>query len=123
MPDFLAAVTPGICSTLENVDRDLAESVQDRIDFETLLAELSASFLNGPVNDIDAAIKLALWRLVEFLRMDRGTLAELLLGEDQQALIHSWHMPEAPANPRMIQNEWAPPGVADYRRACEGDYR
>jgi hypothetical protein len=56
----------------------LALSVQVRLRFETLLAELSATFVNLPATQVDSQIELALRRLVVFLGVDRGGLAELL---------------------------------------------
>jgi PAS domain S-box-containing protein len=47
-------------------------ALQDRIDFERLVAELSTSFINLPDDRIDDAIREALRRLCEELSLDRA---------------------------------------------------
>ena len=59
----------------EMTERKLAEQVlEERLKFETLLAELSARFINLPVDQIDSEIKEAQRRICEFLDLDRSTL-------------------------------------------------
>jgi signal transduction histidine kinase len=82
--------------------------VQECLRFETLLAELSATFVNLPAGQVDLQIEAALRRLVEFLDVDRGALAELLLGQKQLVITHSSHTPEAPPHPRIILDEQLP---------------
>jgi signal transduction histidine kinase len=82
--------------------------VQDHLCFETLLGELSATFVNLPANQVDSQIELALRRLVEFLDTDRGGLAELLIDQNQLVITHSYHVPGAPPNSRIILDEQWP---------------
>jgi signal transduction histidine kinase len=82
--------------------------VQDRLRFEALLAELSATFLNLPANQVDSQIELSLRRIVEFLEMDRGGLAELQPDKKQMVLTHSYHMPWAPPDTHTILDEQLP---------------
>src|SRR4051812_18871965 len=78
-PQMLDAVTSDLCKALEEAGCPLAPSVQDRLRFETLLAELSATFANLPPGQVDSRIESSLQRLVGFLGVDRGGLAELLV--------------------------------------------
>jgi signal transduction histidine kinase len=82
--------------------------VQERLRFETLLAELSATFVNLPVNQVDSQIESSLQRLVVFLGIDRGALAELLIGQKQMVITHSFHAPAAPPHTRIILDEQLP---------------
>jgi signal transduction histidine kinase len=52
--------------------------VEDRLRFETLLAELSAKLIHVEAGGIDAALESALRRMIDVLGMDRGNLDEYL---------------------------------------------
>ena len=75
-PQCPVLVRPGGCSTLSSdlcgvlaeAGCPLAPLVQERLRFEELLAELSATFVNLPASQVDSQIESALRRLVEFLR-------------------------------------------------------
>src|SRR5262249_1346802 len=82
--------------------------VQERLRFETLLAELSATFVNLPTSQVDSQIASGLRRLVEFLGVDRGGLAELLVDQNQLVITHSYHRPGVPLLPRTLVNEQLP---------------
>jgi signal transduction histidine kinase len=82
--------------------------VQERLRFETLLAELSARFVNLAASQVDLQIELALRRLVEFLGIDCGGLAELPVDQKQLVITHSYHAPGTPPNTRIILNEQLP---------------
>src|SRR5262249_46836948 len=107
-PQWLDAVTSDLCNVLEEAGCPLAPLVQERLRFETLLAELSATFVNLPADQVDSQIESALQRLVVFLGIERGGLAELLVDEKQLVITHSYHMPGVPLLPRIIVNEQLP---------------
>ena len=50
------------------------ESLENRLEFESLLAELSARFVNLPSDQIDSAIEDAERRICEFLGLDQAAL-------------------------------------------------
>jgi signal transduction histidine kinase len=81
---------------------------EERLRFETLLAELSATFVNLYASQVDSQIESALQRLVLFLGTDRGALAELLIGQKQLVITHSYHTPAAPPHTRIILDEHLP---------------
>jgi signal transduction histidine kinase len=54
--------------------------LEDRLRFETLLAELSAKLIHVEAGGIDAALESALNRMIAFLGMDRGNLDEYIDG-------------------------------------------
>jgi two-component system, NarL family, sensor kinase len=101
------ALTSDLCGTLENAGCPLAPSVQDRLRFETLLAELSAMFVNVPVGEVDAQIESALRRIVEHLGLDRSGLGELAADGQSWAVTHSYQMPGIPpSTPIIPKDQW-----------------
>jgi signal transduction histidine kinase len=97
-----------LCDFLGEAGCPLASSVQERLRFETLLAELSATFVNLAAGQVDSQIEAALRDLVEFLGIDRGGLAEWLVEQKQLVLTHSYHRPGVPPLPRMDVTEQFP---------------
>jgi formate hydrogenlyase transcriptional activator len=59
------------------------ESAEKRLDFEVLISDLSARFVNVPAGQVDREIEEALGRLLAFFDVDRCGLIEILqdLGE------------------------------------------
>jgi heme-degrading monooxygenase HmoA len=59
------------------------ESAEKRLDFEVLISDLSARFVNIPAGQVDREIEEALGRLLVFFDVDRCGLIEILqdLGE------------------------------------------
>jgi formate hydrogenlyase transcriptional activator len=101
-------LTSDLCNILDEAGCPLAPPVQERLRFETLLAELSATFVNLPADQVDSQIESALQRLVVLLGIDRGGLAEMLVYQKQIIITHSYHMPGVPLLPRIIVNEQLP---------------
>jgi len=97
-----------LCKALVDAGCPLAPLVQERLRFETILAELSATFVNLSADQVDSQIVSALQRLVVFLGLDRGGLAELLVAQKQLVITHSYHMPGVPPQPRTIVDDELP---------------
>ena len=57
----------------ESIETIHAE-LEERLRFETLLAELSAHFVNLPADRMDSEIEDAQRRICEFLNLDRSSL-------------------------------------------------
>jgi PAS domain S-box-containing protein len=98
----LEAVTPQMCDDLAAAGCPLAPAVLDRWRFESLLADLLATFVNLPASRVDAQIELALRRIVEYLGLDRGGLAERLVDPPQLVITHSYQKRGAPPDARII---------------------
>jgi signal transduction histidine kinase len=107
-PRSLDNVTSGLCNVLAEAGCPLAPSLQERLRFETLLAELSATFVNLSAGQVDSQIESSLQRLVLFLGLDRGGLAELLVDQRQLVITHSYHLPGVPPQPRTIVDQQLP---------------
>lgn len=78
----------------------LATHVLERVRFEELLAELSATFVNVPADLVDSQIVTALRRIVEALGLDRSGFGELV--NDELRITHSYELPGVPPSPRVI---------------------
>jgi PAS domain S-box-containing protein len=97
-----------LCDGLEEAGCPLAPVVQERLRFETLLGELSATFVNVPAGQVDAQIESALQRLAVFLGTDRGGLAEVRVDQNHMVITHSYYVPGVPLLRRMILDEQLP---------------
>ncbi len=71
------------------------ENLKKRLQFETLLAELSAHFINLPADRIDSEIEDAQRRICESLALDRSTL---------------WQVPEQESDTMLLTHIHQPPG-------------
>ncbi|MGA7874427.1 MAG: GAF domain-containing protein, partial [Desulfoferrobacter sp.] len=71
----------------------LDQSLQDRLIFETLLATLSAHFVNLPADRIDSEIEDAQRRICEFLDLDRSSLWQYCEGAPGTLQITHLHQP------------------------------
>ncbi len=98
-------LTKEVSDTLVAGGCPLATLLEDRLRFEALLGELSATFVNLPAGEVDLQIESALRRLVEFLGIDRSGLAEWLVDQKQLVITHSYHVPGVPLLPRILLNE------------------
>jgi hypothetical protein len=59
----------------------LHTELEQRLSFETILAETSTRFINVPADRIDSQIEDAQRRICEFLDIDRSTLWQAFEGE------------------------------------------
>ena len=76
-------------------ERERTEQVlEDRLKFETLLAELSAHFVNLPSDRIDSEIEKAMSRICELLDIDRATLWQVSEGDPRMLLLTNINQPQ-----------------------------
>src|SRR5688572_11574588 len=95
-------LTSGLCARLEEAGCPLAAPVRERMRFETLLADLSATFVNVPAARVDAEIELALRRIVEALGIDRSGFGQVTPDQNQLVVTHSYEVPGVPPTPRLV---------------------
>jgi signal transduction histidine kinase len=86
----------------------IAPPIRDRIRFETLLADLSATFVNVPAQQVDSQIVSGLRQIVEFLGIDRSGLGQLVRGETEIAITHSYQVEGVPPTPKIILDSQFP---------------
>jgi formate hydrogenlyase transcriptional activator len=80
-----------------------------RVQFEALLAETSAQFVNLAADQVDDAIQTAQRRIVEALDLDRSTLFQFSDSERDLIFTHYWSRPEyPPPPPRASAKEYFP---------------
>src|SRR5258705_2287262 len=89
-----------LSSVMARADDSLQAALEDRLRFETLIADLSAEFVNLDTDLIDGAIQDAQRRIVEALDLDRSTLFQF--SEDGELVFtHYWSRPGFPQPPLM----------------------
>lgn len=75
-------------------EQKLKEAAQvERLKFEALLSDLSATFINVPVNEVDGKIVQGLQKIVDFLGFDRSTVWRLDPDHGQMTCTHSYELP------------------------------
>jgi formate hydrogenlyase transcriptional activator len=76
--------------------------LENLLRFESLLAELSAQFINLPTEDVDGVISESLRRIAETLDLDRATLGEVTPDGQDGFVTHCYNKPCIP--PNMVQS-------------------
>ena len=73
--------------------RRAERSLASRLEFETLLAELSAQFVAVSASEVDREIEQGIKQLVEFLGVDRGRLWRFSENQAEFVSTHFWAAP------------------------------
>jgi two-component system, NarL family, sensor kinase len=104
------------CEGQPPVDLELPEQLEERLRFERLRADLSATFVKVAADLVDAQIEQALEQLVDFLRVARGGFGQL--SEDNKGILatHSFVVPGYPPLPPLILQEDLPWYAAQVQR-------
>jgi signal transduction histidine kinase len=85
------------------VDRRRAElSIAERLRFETLLSEQTATFSSLSATEIDRGIERALRRIADFFKADWGSLAEFSHDSRMARVTHSWVAEGTAAAPSAV---------------------
>jgi signal transduction histidine kinase len=80
------------------LERKRAElAIAERLRFETLLSEQTATFSSLSATEIDRGIERALRRIVDFFKADLGSLAEFSHDSRLARITHAWMAEEAAA--------------------------
>jgi two-component system sensor kinase FixL len=83
-------------------DRALVfDLLQERLRFENLLARLSATFIHLPAEQIDSQIERGLKQIVEFLQIERSSLAQFAQDRSELLTTHSYTIPGYSPFPRV----------------------
>jgi formate hydrogenlyase transcriptional activator len=86
----------------------LASSIEERLQFETLLADLSTKFVNLPADKIDMEIETALQRITEALNIDRCSVAQFTDDRNKLRVTHAYAVPGVTPMPDLVLNEQQP---------------
>src|SRR5260370_39929807 len=68
----------------------LLDLLNERLRFESLLARLSATFINLPPEQVDSQIERGLRQIVEFLGIERSSLGQFSEDGNQLLVTHSY---------------------------------
>jgi signal transduction histidine kinase/ABC-type uncharacterized transport system substrate-binding protein len=77
--------------------RGAERSLEDRLNFEMLLSELSATFVDLPSGEVNKRIERDLRRIAEQLGLDDATLTELSVQNGLVNVIHAWSADGVPS--------------------------
>lgn len=86
----------------------LADVLEERFRFERLLVDVSASFVDLPLSEIDARISHSLQRLGEYLDIDRSSFAEFSDDKRDMVVTHCYVAQGIPPFPAVIVEEQLP---------------
>jgi PAS domain S-box-containing protein len=90
--------------------------LQDRLRFEALLARLSATFIHLPADEVDGQIERALRQIVDFLGIERSSLAQFSADGREFLVTHSYTAPGVSPLARMDLAALWPWYTAEIRR-------
>jgi PAS domain S-box-containing protein len=103
---LLSLLTIGLLVNLGR-RRRAERSLTRRLEFETLLAEMSALFVSLEANEVDREIGQGLKRLGKFLGIDRGILWRFSENQTEVLSTHFWIAPEIePKAPSPIREQF-----------------
>ena len=86
----------------------LATSLEKRLQFETLLADISTRFVNLPADKIDMEIETMLQRITEALSIDRCSVAQFTDDRNKLRVTHAYAVPGVTPMPDLVLNEQQP---------------
>lgn len=82
--------------------------IKKRLEFETLLADISGKFVNLPADKIDMEIETVLQRIAENLDIDRCSVAQFSEDRNKLRVTHAYAVPGVTPMPDLILNEEQP---------------
>jgi transcriptional regulator with GAF, ATPase, and Fis domain len=85
-----------------------AGSIEERLRFETLLADLATRFVHPPAHRIDPEIESALERIAAVLGIDRCSVAQFDEERTQLRVTHAFAAPGVAPMPDLVLNEQLP---------------
>ncbi len=82
--------------------------IQERLRFETMLADLSTRFVNLPADKINAEIEQGLRIITETLHIDRCSVAQISNDKTELRVTHGYSVPGVPSMPNLILSNEQP---------------
>ena len=103
----------------DSAARGVKAELEGRLQFETLLADLSANFINVPASEVNSHIQDAQRRVCECLGLNTSVVWEWEIGDPETPVLISLYRPLGgpPVPERMNANTYFPWGV---RQAAAG---
>jgi two-component system sensor kinase FixL len=103
-------------SAADQEHASLLAHLDERLRFESLLARLSTTFINLPVEEIDSQIERGLQQIVEFLGVARSSLGQFLGDGGQLVITHSYVAKSFAGLPRVDVAPMMPWYTAQFRK-------
>ena len=97
-------------------DRRADEDLLERLQFEGLISDLSAGFVNISSNEVDAEINKWLQRITEFFNADRCTLGLFSEGGTQLMSAFEYHLEGVEPAPGSISKDQLPWYIAQLKQ-------
>jgi PAS domain S-box-containing protein len=95
--------------SLDTTERKLTEKVlAERLQFESLLSDLSAGFVNLPPDKVDGQIKKGLRSITEFFDVDRCSIGLFSADGGRLALAFEYHAEDTEPAPESISKQQMP---------------
>ena len=83
-------------------------TIQERLRFEKMLADLSTRFVNLPADQIDTVIVHSLKQIAETLEIDRCSVAEYNTAKTKLKVTHAYAVPGVARMPDLVINKQLP---------------
>ncbi|MEJ2156115.1 MAG: sigma 54-interacting transcriptional regulator [Desulfobacteraceae bacterium] len=100
---------PALCAKCaEKLDAACPSAFQERLRFETLLADMSTRFVHLSADQIDPEIEHVLERIAEALNIDRCSVAQFSEDRTKLRVTHAYAAPGVTPMPDLILNEQQP---------------
>ncbi|MBL0715432.1 MAG: sigma 54-interacting transcriptional regulator [Desulfosarcina sp.] len=99
---------PATISRTADFQQATSRSIQERLQFETLLADVSTRFVNLPADQIDPEIENGLERIAEVLQIDRCSVAQFSEERTRLRVTHAFALSGVTPMPDLILNEQQP---------------
>ncbi len=97
---------------MEKAITDIGHNLEEQLRFETLLSEISARYINLPVDQIDVGIEDDQRRICEYLGLDLSALWQWSDDSPRfMTLTHLYSLPEGPSRPEGIDAQESFPWV------------
>lgn len=97
---------------MEKAITNIGHNLEEQLRFETLLSEISARYINLPVDQIDAGIEDDQRRICEYLGLDLSALWQWSDDSPRfMTLTHLYSLPEGPSRPEGIDAQESFPWV------------
>ena len=93
---------------MQDIGCPLAADSKQSFQFEKLLSELSAKFINVSADQVDSQIKWCLQRIVELLGIDRSGLGQVSADRKQVVVTHSYELPGTPPSAGFMLDSMFP---------------
>lgn len=94
--------------TKSTSDNSSAKFLEERLEFETLLTDISTKFVNLSSDKIDIEIETVLQRITEALNIDRCSVAQFSDNRKKLRVTHAFAVPGVTPMPDKVLNEQHP---------------